>query len=94
MVEIVITESAWEDLDAIEDFIALDSPHYARLWIEKILTHIEQLYTHPLSGRIVPEFQVEEVRELIFRGYRIVYYLPKPNKVEIIRVINGAKLLK
>ncbi len=94
MVEIVITESAWADLDAIEDYIALDSPRYARMWIEKIFTHIEQLRAFPLSGKIVPEYQMEQVREIIFRGYRIVYYLPTPERVEVIRVINGAKELK
>jgi len=94
MVEIVITESAWADLVAIEDYIALDSPRYAKRWIEKILNHIEQLQTFPSSGKVVSEFQMEQVRELVYRGYRIVYYLPVPERVEIVRVINGAKQLK
>jgi addiction module RelE/StbE family toxin len=94
MVEIVITESAYADLNDIEEYIALDSPRYARLWVEKILAQIEQLYVFPLSGKVVDEFQMESVRELVFRGYRIVYNVPSPERIEIVRVINGAKQLK
>lgn len=94
MVEIVITESAYTDLNDIEEYIALDSPRYARLWVEKILAHIEQLYVFPFSGKVVDEFQMESVRELVFGAYRIVYYMPSPERIEIVRVINGAKQLK
>ncbi len=94
MVEVVITDSAWEDLLAIEEYIALDSPRFARLWIEKILAHIEQLHDFPLSGKVVPEFQIDIVRELVFRGYRIVYHIPTSDRVEVVRILNGTKLLK
>ena len=46
---------AADDLEAIRDFIARDSPHYAQLVCQRILESIEQLAVVPLMGRIIPE---------------------------------------
>lgn len=67
------TPQAAEDLQAIYDFIARDSPHYAQLTAEKILATIDLLEQFPLMGRQVPESSREDLRELIKPPYRIVY---------------------
>jgi plasmid stabilization system protein ParE len=49
----------------------------------------------PYSGRIVPEFESEDFREVIFRYYRIVHrVVGKNNDVEILAVVHGARDLK
>jgi plasmid stabilization system protein ParE len=68
MVEIVLSESAWIDLDSITDYIAFDSPRYAQEFSDRIFERIEFLKSFPNSGRIVPEYRNELLRELIFLG--------------------------
>ena len=61
------------DLEAIGDFIAKDSPFYAVDFVERIIQSVDQILEFPESGRVVPEFDNPNIRELIFHGYRIVY---------------------
>lgn len=93
MVKIILSESAWHDLDSITDYIALDSPRYAKEFSVRLFERIEQLGTFPESGRIVPEFSNELIRELIFGKYRVVYRIYGPTKIIIIRIIHGAKIM-
>lgn len=66
------TPQAAEDLQAIYDFIARDSPNYAQLTVEDILAAIDRLKEVPLLGRQVPERKRDDLRELIKPPYRIV----------------------
>lgn len=50
----------------------------------------ETLFKTPLIGRVVPEFNRQDLREVIFRGYRIVY-LVQNDEVLILRVVHGAR---
>lgn len=93
MVEVILAETAWNDLDAITDYIALDSPRYAQEFSDRILERIEQLETHPRSGKTVREFDNELLRELVLGSYRIVYRIYDPTKIIVLRIIHGAKLL-
>lgn len=65
---------------------------YAPVFIQKIINSVERLIEFPRSGRIVPEFNVENIREIIFHNYRIVYRI-KNTYLEIILVTHGAKLI-
>jgi toxin ParE1/3/4 len=44
----------------------------------------------PQIGRIVPEVTRPDLREVIFRGYRIVYFV-QDNEVVILRVVHGSR---
>ncbi|HEX9021612.1 MAG TPA: type II toxin-antitoxin system RelE/ParE family toxin [Nitrospirota bacterium] len=59
----------------------------------EIVSRIERLAAHPLSGRIVPEFNVEHLREIIYPPFRIVYRHDK-NKVRIVRIWRSERLMK
>lgn len=72
MVKVIWTDFAIEDLKSIHDYIAQDSKAYASRFIEKIIQRVDQLEMHPKSGRIVPEFNLDTIRELIEGNYRIV----------------------
>ena len=52
----------------------------------------EQLIRHPRSGRIVPQYDDENLRELIVHPYRLIYRL-KPDCIDIIAVFHGAQQL-
>lgn len=54
------------DLEDLKSYIAKDSPFYARRFVDRILTAVEKLISHPQIGRLVPEADREDVRELIF----------------------------
>lgn len=91
--KIVWTENAIRHLRGIHDFIALDSPTYAKRTVDRIIRRSEQIADHPLSGRKVPEFDAGDIRELIESPYRIIFRI-HANKVEVLGVIHGARLLK
>lgn len=73
MTKVRWTPQAADDLQAIYDFIARDSPHYAQLTVERILVSIDLLEQFPLRGRQIPERPREDLRELIVPSYRLVY---------------------
>jgi addiction module RelE/StbE family toxin len=79
------------DLEAIRDYIARDSPRYAELVLRRLVAAVERLETFPQSGRIVPERNTEDIREVIVKPYRIVYRL-RPQQVEIVTVFRASRL--
>ena len=61
-------------MEGIQIYIAKDSGFYARQFIERIFEVAKNLETFPELGRKVPEAEDrEDIRELIFQGYRIIY---------------------
>ncbi len=93
MVKLIWTEFAVEDLRLIHEYISRDSKRYADRFIEKLINRIDQLESFPKSGRVVPEFNLESIRELIEGNYRIIYKM-STCEVTIIRVHHAARQLK
>jgi plasmid stabilization system protein ParE len=50
----------------------------------------EQIANFPFSGRLVPEFETEQLREVIEGSYRIIYYI-KPEQIDVIAVLHAAR---
>jgi len=90
---IVITDSALIDLEDIENYISQDSPAIARKFISRIFDKIDQLNTYPESGKPVPEVKDKSIRELLINKYRIIYQIIGRDKINVIRIIHGARLL-
>jgi toxin ParE1/3/4 len=82
--------TAGNDLQDIEDVIARDSVLHAITFVDRVVESAETLLKTPHIGRIVPEFNRQDLRELIFRGYRIVY-LVQDNEILILRVVHGVR---
>ena len=93
MVKVVWTEFAIEDLKSIHDYISKDSKVYASRFVEKLMSRVDQLETNPKSGRIVPEFNIETLRELIEGNYRIIYKIDS-DFIGIVRVHHSARQLR
>ncbi len=92
MAQVRWTPQAADDLDAIAEFIARDSPHFAVLFVADILQTVDRLADFPESGRMVPEIGEKSIREIILGSYRIIYRLRR-EAVEVLTVHHGARLL-
>jgi addiction module RelE/StbE family toxin len=86
------TLNAIRHLTNIYEYIALNSPTYARRMVDRITRRSEQISTQPLSGRKVPEYEAEDIRELIEKPYRIIYRV-KQDQIDVLAVIHGAQIL-
>jgi len=69
------TETARNDLHLIYDYIADNSVYYAEKFVDELLERVELLITFPTMGRIVPEIDCENTREVFHHSYRIMYHL-------------------
>ena len=94
MAKITWSKISFEDLQEIEDYIAVDSVTYAQRTVEKIYKRTAILENFPKTGRMVPELENESIRELIEGNYRIVYFIKNKNEIVILRVRHSARLLK
>jgi len=83
------TETAMGHLDAIHGYISRDSPEYALRMVDRLTRRSQQIADAPLSGRKVPEYHMDQIRELIESPYRIIYHI-RPDQIDIIAVIHGA----
>ncbi len=93
-VSISFASSAVTDLEDLQAYYnSEDAPDAGKRPAGDIIIQIERLADHPLSGRIVPEFNVEHLREIILPPFRIVYRYDK-KKVRIIRIWRSERQLK
>lgn len=86
------TARAEARLDAIHAYIAQDNPAAALRIAQQILRRSWQIATFPSSGRRVPDYVREDVRELIEGQYRIVYRIG-PARIDVLAVMHVAQLL-
>lgn len=78
---------ARSQLKQIHDYIALDSPRYAKSVVAGIVGKTELLAAYPRIGRVVPECGNENIREIPRYSWRILYEV-KPSHVEVLAVIH------
>jgi plasmid stabilization system protein ParE len=93
MAQIVWTEPALGDLDAIADYIALDDPEAAKDLVWRVFRHVEQLASHPRSGSKPPELGGWRYRQIIEAPCRI-FYRHDDAGVYILYVMRGERLLR
>ena len=86
MVKIVWTDLAVFELKEIYDYISYDSRRYAKNQIERIKQKTSILKSMPEIGRIVPEYDKNEIRELFEGNYRIIYRITTIDLVEILTI--------
>lgn len=86
------TKNAIEHLAGIYEYIAANSPAYAKRMIDKITRRSMQIADMPYSGRMVPEYEADDVRELIEFPYRVIYRI-KTGQIDVLAVIHGARQL-
>ena len=76
----------------IADYIAQDKPSAAEKWINTVFSKVEQLKSSPEIGRIVPELNNAQFREIIYGNYRIIYRIEK-KQISILTIRHGKQIL-
>ena len=84
---------ALADVDAIASYIASDSPFYANSVVRRIVGLVRTLEQFPHAGRKVPEFDDDNLRELIAYSYRIIYRV-EDAEIIVAAVIHGKRNLE
>lgn len=84
------TSPAKSDLKDIYDTIAKDSRYYARKVSQEIVDKSEKLKHFPEIGRIVPEINDPNIRELFIYSYRLIYEV-LPNGAQVLALIHGKR---
>jgi len=92
MVEIKWTGNALEELDDIANYTSKDSPKYAEILVNQIYEMVSHLAEFPKFGRKVPEFDDPNIREILYKHYRIIYLI-KETQLEILSIIHGSRML-
>jgi plasmid stabilization system protein ParE len=84
------TEAAILDLSEAADFIARDSPFYATALVREARVAARSLKSLADRGRVVPEIQTADVRELFVKSYRLIYKIT-PDNILVIAFVHGAR---
>ena len=90
MAEVIWSPAALNDLDAIAEYIAKDSPDRAALFVSRLIDATDPLANFPQSGRIVPELDDPTWRETIVGAYRVMYRL-QGDAVRVSAIVHGAR---
>jgi toxin ParE1/3/4 len=94
MVEVNLTHKALADIEAIAQYLSEYSPSYASRFVVEITKRAELLRSFPEMGRVLPEIDEPEVRELIYQHYRIVYHIVSESRVDIITIQHSSRDIK
>ena len=86
------TNTAIDHLLAVYEHLARDSPLYARRIVERLIRRSEEVAEFPLSGRMVPEYETQDIREVIERPYRIIYRVTM-DRIDVLAVVHGTQML-
>jgi toxin ParE1/3/4 len=57
------------------------------------MNRLEVLYEHPEIGRPVPEYEMQDLRQLLVSKYRLIYFIINDSRIDIITVHHSAKIL-
>ncbi|MDA8020345.1 MAG: type II toxin-antitoxin system RelE/ParE family toxin [Thermoanaerobaculia bacterium] len=87
------THRSRRDLLEIGRFIARDKPGAARRWVARLRRRAQQAAEYPDSGRIVPELGRDDLREVVERGYRIIYRI-SDREIHVLTVFESHRLLR
>jgi toxin ParE1/3/4 len=93
MAKLIWSPKSLKDLELIFEFIEIDSRDYARIFINKIVEIAKNIPVFPLAGRIVPEYQEDDIREKIYKSHRIIYRIRVDEIIEIVTVFHQAQIL-
>ncbi|MCB0698091.1 MAG: type II toxin-antitoxin system RelE/ParE family toxin [Chitinophagaceae bacterium] len=93
MAQVKWSPLAVRELEAIYEYISVDSELYASNMVDRIISRADILESHVLIGRVVPEFGKPYIRELIEGSYRIVYLVEDEDNVAIVHIHHQSRML-
>ena len=93
MARVTWTDQALDDLHAVCLLLARDAPRYAQVYAIQVFQAADSLAEFPRLGRVVPELDRNDIREVFVQRYRIIYrYMA--DEVEMLTVHHGSRLLE
>lgn len=84
------TSPAKDDLKDIHEYIARDSKYYAQKVSQDIVDKSGQLENFPLMGRVVPEIEDTNIREIFIYSYRLIYEVIS-GSIQVLALIHGRR---
>jgi toxin ParE1/3/4 len=90
-VKVEWTNHAKRQLAGIHDFIAQDSPRFALRVVDRLTRRSQQIARFPNSGRILPELDRPDVREVIEPPFRIVYRILS-DRIHVVSIFHSSQL--
>ena len=94
MVKIKWTELASGDLNATHKYISRGSKIRATRLIRSLINSTLKLETMPFCGRIMPEFEIYELREILHNNYRIIYRVKPSSDIDILAVMHSSREIR
>jgi toxin ParE1/3/4 len=90
--KIVFSPSARKDLQEIVEYIAAEDQRTAERIGMALIQATKSLTEFPRKGRVVPEFEINSLREILLSPYRIVYRtFDESGNIEIVRIWHAAR---
>ena len=86
------TDAAYENLLAIRDYLAQTSPTFAEQMVDRLLRRSDQIGRFPQAGRVIPEYQRADLREVVERPYRVMYRI-LADRVDVLALLHSAQQL-
>ncbi len=93
MAQVIWTAPALDDLDAVADYISIESPAAAAVWVQRVFGHVDQLEAHPESGSKPPELKRSRYRQIVEPPCRVIYRFDG-EKVFVLHVMRAEQLLR
>ncbi|MFT5139933.1 MAG: toxin ParE1/3/4 [Lysobacterales bacterium] len=93
MAEVIWTEPALSDLEAIADYITIENPAAAKKFVRRVFTHVGQLNEHPRIGSKPTEIEGSRYRQIVEPPCRI-FYRYTDDRVFILHVMRSERLLR
>lgn len=85
------SRQAQQDLLEIGRYIARDNRSAARMWVERLRQRAADAAEHPMAGRVASEYARSDLREVVLRSYRIVYFIGD-GVIEVLTVFEAHRL--
>jgi toxin ParE1/3/4 len=93
VVKIIWSPQSLEDIDNIAHYIAKDSLKYAQIQVADFFESATILELYPKAGRIVPEHNKPDIRELIVGFYRLIYRISSTQQIDVLTIHHSRKQL-
>ncbi|MDY0132363.1 MAG: type II toxin-antitoxin system RelE/ParE family toxin [Desulforegulaceae bacterium] len=90
--KIIWSPLAIDKTSAIADYIAMNNRSAAEKWIEKVFSKVTLLKESPKMGRIVPEINKNQFREILYGNYHIIYHIEK-DQISILTIRHSKQIL-
>jgi len=90
--QVIWSEPALADLEAIAEYVAVENPAAAAALLNRVLRHVDQLARHPQSGSWLPELGRSRYRQIVEPPCRVIYRRAD-NRIAILHVMRTERLL-